>query len=69
MITIEVQTVELQGGGTALRAVATGSNTSRGRVVALVDQAELGSTSSVVTVLRALATKIDRHGYAPGELL
>lgn len=69
MITIEVQTVELDGGGTALRAVAIDGNASRGRVIALVDQAELGSTGAVAAVLQALAVKIDRHGYAPGDLL
>lgn len=68
MITVEVQTVNLPGGGTALRAVACSSETNRYAVTALVDQEELGSTSAVVEVLRALAIKIERHGYSPKEL-
>ena len=69
-LAIRVETVELPGGGTALRAVCCSApQTSRGNVIAIVDQAEHGSTEAVARVLEALAVKLRRHGYSPQELL
>lgn len=66
-LTVTVQTVVLPDGGTVLRATCVG-DPHRGRVIAVVDQAEYGSTDSVAEVLQALAVKARRHGFSKEEL-
>lgn len=68
-LAIRIETVELPGGGTALRATCRSTETSRGAVVAIIDQAEHGSTDSVPILLQALGKKLARHGFTPKELL